>query len=88
MGCTACRKRTAAIELSPGFHPITVTYFDNGGGDGLVVSWSRRGMRKGPIPAEKLSVSGGETLHDVAIGTLKTSPRSQSGNVSRSVGFD
>ncbi len=73
-GLHGMSEKNGTIQLSPGFHPITVTYFDNGGGDGLVVSWSRRGMRKGRIPAEKLSVSGGQTLHDVAIGTLKSLP--------------
>ncbi len=73
-GLHGMSEKKGSIQLSPGFHPITVTYFDNGGGDGLEVSWSGRGMRKGAIPAEKLSVSGGETLHDVAIGTLQSLP--------------
>ncbi len=73
-GLHGMTEKNGSIELTPGFHPITVTYFDNGGGDGLEVSWSRRGMRKALIPAEKLTINSSETLHDVAIGTLKNIP--------------
>jgi len=51
-----------------------VTYFDSGGGDGLAVNWSGPGLKKQKIAANRLSISGGETLHDVAIATLGTIP--------------
>jgi putative heme-binding domain-containing protein len=60
--------------LPAGSHPIVVTYFDNGGGDGLKVSWSGPGFKKQPIPAAKLAVAGADSLHDVAIRSLKSIP--------------
>ncbi|MFO0816439.1 MAG: PVC-type heme-binding CxxCH protein [Pirellulales bacterium] len=62
------------IELSAGPHPLVVTYFDNGGGDGLEVSWSGPGLPRQKIAADRLTVGGSETLHDVAIRTLMAIP--------------
>lgn len=67
-------KKSGSIELPAGSHPLIVTYFDNGGGDGLAVSWSGPGIKEQKIPADRLAVSGGETLHDVAIGALASIP--------------
>lgn len=67
-------EKSGQIDLPAGSHPIIVTYFDNGGGDGLVVSWAGPGFNKQQIPAAKLHVSGGETLHDVAIRALQAVP--------------
>ena len=61
-------EKQAAIDLSAGYHPLVVTYFDNGGGDGLSVNWSGPGFERQAIPAERLSLgSGSDTLHDLAI---------------------
>jgi putative heme-binding domain-containing protein len=68
------QEKSGSIELAAGAHPIVVTYFDNGGGDGLSVAYAGPGVKKQAIPAAKLSVSGGETLHDVAIRTLALIP--------------
>ncbi len=73
-GAHAMQERSGSIELVSGAHPITVTYFDSGGGDGLAVSYAGPGIKKQGIPADKLTVSGGETLHDVAIRTLQSIP--------------
>lgn len=40
--------------LEKGFHKIRVTYFEKGGGDGLVVSWKGPNILKNEIPAEVL----------------------------------
>ncbi len=65
----------ASVDLAAGAHPIVVTYFDNGGGDGLEVNWSGPDLPKQKIAADRLSVSGsGETLHDVAIRSLVAIP--------------
>jgi putative heme-binding domain-containing protein len=68
------QERSGSIDLSAGSHPITVTYFDSGGGDALHVAYAGPGIKKQAIPGSALSVSGGETLHDIAIRTLKTIP--------------
>lgn len=73
-GLHGLSEKSGKIRLSAGLHPLLVTYFDNGGGDGLSVSWSSRGLRKQPIPASHLSVSGQTTLHDLAIGKLPLIP--------------
>jgi len=69
-------EKSGKIDLPAGLHPLTVTYFDNGGGDGLNVSWSGPGIKKQKIAADRLRVSttGVETLHDVAIRSLGTIP--------------
>jgi putative heme-binding domain-containing protein len=67
-------QKQAAIDLSAGLHKLVVTYFDNGGGDGLKVAWKGPGFEKQPIAPESLSISGGETLHDVAIRALASIP--------------
>ena len=73
-GNHAMAEKNGALNLPAGSHSIVVTYFDSGGGDGLVVSWQGPGLKKQKIAANRLTVSGGETLHDVAIATLGTIP--------------
>ena len=73
-GLHGMSERRGRIRLTAGSHPIVVTYFDNGGSDGLQVSWSGPGIRKQRIPAGNLSVSGSETLHDLAIRALASIP--------------
>jgi len=61
-------------KLTRGQHQLLLTYFDNGGGDGLNLKWRGPGISKQPIPAERFSVSGEESLHDVAIAALSSIP--------------
>lgn len=75
-------ERGGNVRLQAGSHPITVTYFDNGGGDGLNVAWSGPGIRKQRIPADRLSISGGENLHDVAVRAMGAIPGHESQKVS------
>ena len=68
-------EKSGTVQLTAGAHPIVVTYFDNGGGDGLEVAWSGPDFKKQKIAANQLSVGGGtETLHDVAIRSLAAIP--------------
>ena len=68
-------ERSGRIKLAAGPHPLVVTYFDNGGGDGLVVNWRGPRMKKQKIAKSQLSIGGGgETLHDVAIRALTSIP--------------
>ena len=60
-------EKSGRVRLSEGMHPIVVTYFDSGGGDGLVVSWAGPGFKKQQIPASQFFVAGVDTIHDVAI---------------------
>lgn len=68
-------EKSATVQLAAGAYPIVVTYFDNGGGDGLAVAWSGPGIKKQKIAASNLSIRGGEeTLHDVAIRAVGSIP--------------
>ena len=68
-------EKSGTVDLSAGAHAIVVTYYDNGGGDGLSLSWSGPGMKgKQKVPTESLSTGGGQTLHDVAIATVMSIP--------------
>ena len=74
-GLHGMSEKNAALNLTAGAHPIVATYFDNGGGDGLEVSWSGPDFNKQKIAADKLTVSGGgETIHDIAIRSLASIP--------------
>ncbi|MEW4526700.1 PVC-type heme-binding CxxCH protein [Maioricimonas sp. JC845] len=67
-------EKQGRVRLSAGAHRLVVTYFDNGGGDGLRVAWSGPGFNKQPIPEDRLTTESSETLHDVAIRTLASIP--------------
>ncbi len=68
-------EKQGAVALIAGSHAIVVTYFDNGGGDGLEVRWSGPGFSKQKIPADALTLNGGgETIHDLAIRSLASIP--------------
>jgi putative heme-binding domain-containing protein len=73
-GLHGMSEKQAAIELTAGLHRIAVTYFDNGGGDGLQVAWSGPGFKKQEIATEMLSVGGEETIHDLAIRAVASIP--------------
>lgn len=67
-------EKRGTVDLDAGMHSIVVTYYDNGGGDGLTVSYAGPGIRKRTIPADKLFVGGQDTIHDVAIRSLAAIP--------------
>ncbi|MBI1375729.1 MAG: c-type cytochrome [Phycisphaera sp.] len=60
-------ERGGDTQLAPGAHAITVVYFDNGGGDGLVVSWQGPGFGKQEIPAGAIGGVETKSIHDLAI---------------------
>ena len=74
-GLHGMTENRGAIQLTAGWHPIVVTYFDNGGGDGLEVTWRGPGIKKkSRIPTDRLAAAAADNLHDLAIGTLKHIP--------------
>jgi len=68
-GLHGMSEKSGKIALQSGAHAIVVTYFNNGGGEGLNVSWQGPGMSKQILKASAL---GGtvDTLQDVAIRCL------------------
>ena len=73
-GTHGMQERSGRIRLSAGLHKIQVNYFENGGGDGLIVSWAGPGIGKQPIPAANLRPEGGNNLRQRALQVLMTFP--------------
>lgn len=67
-------ERSGAASLSAGPHELIVTYFDNGGGDGLRVMWEGPGIKKQPIPTSALRPAGQVDLRVAAIEAVTTWP--------------
>ena len=67
-------EKNGKAKLTAGLHPLTVTYFDNGGGDGLEVNWSGPGIKKQKIPASVLFANGGQSLQQLAVISLGSIP--------------
>ena len=67
-------ERSGRVNLTAGLHEIIVTYFDNGGGDGLTVSWKGPQIRKQPIPASALSSGGSGNPQAQALNLIASWP--------------
>ena len=67
-------KRSENIRLNPGPHEYVVTYANFTGSSGLSTGWKGPDFGWEKVPSEKLTVSGGETMHDVAIRALASIP--------------
>jgi len=67
-------KKNGRVSLTAGLHPIVVTYFDNGGGDGLKTSWSGPGITEQEIPASVLVTAAEQTLQEVGIAAMMQLP--------------
>jgi len=53
-GLHPARERSGTIGLKAGWHPITVTYYENTGEETLSASWKGPGLSKQPIPDANL----------------------------------
>ena len=71
-------KRSRPMRLDPGPHKYVLTYTNNTGSKGLSSGWKGPGFDWEKIPTASLTVSGGETLHDVAIRALGSIPGNES----------
>ncbi len=60
-------EKLGTVNLTSGLHPINATYFDNGGGDGLRMSWSGPEIDKQEIPADVLVSAADQTVQDLGI---------------------
>ena len=67
-------ERSGKATLSAGPHAIVATYFDNGGGDGLTMSWAGPGFQKQPLPASVLVTAADQTPQDLAINAIMQLP--------------
>ncbi len=54
-GAHGTQERSGSVSLSPGYYPIKVTFFENGGGEVLEVRYQGPGITKRLIPNSALS---------------------------------
>lgn len=73
-GLHGMSQASGEIRLDAGLHEITVNYFENGGGDGLVVSWKGPNFDKQKIPPSALRPSGGGSLRKRALDVVASWP--------------
>lgn len=66
--------KSGKVSLDAGLHQIVVTYFDNGGGDGLAVSWEGPGFGKQTIDATVLRGTSSGNLKQQALQTIASWP--------------
>lgn len=72
-------EKKARVRLTAGLHPMIVTYFDNGGGDGLKLSWSGSAFRKEEVPSRVLVSAADQTLQDLGILAMMELPGHEAG---------
>ena len=58
-------EKSGTVDLAPGKHAVRVEFFENGGGAGLLVSWSGPNTSKALIPASALSKGGTVNRADI-----------------------
>jgi len=73
-GSHGMREVGGKVRLSAGAHAIAVTYYDQGGAEGLSVSWEGPGVDKQPIPAEALGRDPSLALRSAAVLAMATLP--------------
>ena len=72
-------EKQGTVQLTAGLHPIIVTYFDNGGGDGLSMSWNGPDLKKQEIPANVLVSAAEQTIQDLGIQAMMDVPGNEAG---------
>ncbi|MAG55644.1 MAG: dehydrogenase [Planctomycetes bacterium] len=73
-GSHGMKEKKGALRLGAGPHAIAVTYYDQGGGDGLVVSWRGPGFKKRRIPGSALTTGIADTIRAAAIRAIAHAP--------------
>lgn len=73
-GSHGMREVGGKVRLSAGAHPIAVTYYDQGGAEGLIVSWEGPGIDKQPIPPEALGRDPSLALRSAAVLAMASLP--------------
>ncbi|MBA2115557.1 DUF7133 domain-containing protein [Bremerella alba] len=76
-GLHGMSEKSGKVTLTAGPHEIVVTYFDNGGGDGLRVMWEAPGIKKQVIPTSALRAAGQADLRVAAIQAITAWPGHQ-----------
>ena len=66
-GAHGLKEKRGAVMLTKGPHSIVVTYYDQGGADGLVVSWRGPKIKKQRIPDRVLTADAADTVRAAAV---------------------
>ncbi len=64
-GLHAMQEASGTIQLAAGRHAITMEFFENGGGAGMIGSWQGPGTTKATIPATALTHGGAPNRADI-----------------------
>ncbi len=72
-GLHGMAEKSGTVRLAAGDHAIVVTYFDNGGGDGLEVAWQGPGFTKRPL-AGGAPAAAAPSIPDAAVRALASIP--------------
>ncbi|MCC9607953.1 c-type cytochrome [Blastopirellula sp. JC732] len=80
-GLHGMTEKGGKLNLTAGLHEMVVTYFENGGGDGLRISWDGPGIKKQPIPTSFLRPAGQTDLRLAAIDTISAWPGHQADKI-------
>ncbi len=75
-------RKSGQVNLDAGLHQIVVTYFDNGGGDGLEVSWEGPGFTRQAIDATVLRSKSSGNLKQQALAAIAAWPGRQDEKIS------
>lgn len=73
-GLHGMSEKSGTMQLDAGLHEIVVTYFDNGGGDGLKVDWTGPGLARQTIDGSVLRASGSGNLRQQALQVVANWP--------------
>ena len=65
---------TGVLALAAGAHELDLCYFDQGGFEGLKLTWSGPGFERQPLPLEALTPGGADPLRAAAIRCIAALP--------------
>lgn len=74
-GAHSMSTKSGEIELAAGLHPLRLTYFEQGGGEGLDVTWAGPGFGRSPIPDVALTSQYASPLRAAAVRAMASIPR-------------
>ncbi|MCA9083949.1 MAG: c-type cytochrome [Planctomycetaceae bacterium] len=80
-GLHGMSEKKVRASLTQGLHKLVVTYFDNGGDDGLRLQWDGPGFGKSPIPENLLVTEAPQSAQELAIEAMMLLPGKEAAKV-------
>lgn len=81
-GLHVMEEKSGSSILPAGYCEIIVTYFENGGAEGLQIAWQGPSFEKQSIPPAHLKVRAGRSLKEIAIEAIASVPGRNSDKIS------